>query len=79
MGLRNISNRMAGLLSSIFHIGEAICYFPTRVSKIIVSFMHFWKNTILRSNIKRFSKRPRNETDESEELIVLVARKCVHA
>src|SRR5260370_21336280 len=56
MGLRNISNRMAGLLSSIFPIGETVCYFPTRVSKIIVSFMHFWKNTILRSNIKRFPK-----------------------
>jgi SAM-dependent methyltransferase len=26
---------------------------------------------------KEFPKRPRNETDESEELIVLVARKCV--
>jgi SAM-dependent methyltransferase len=26
---------------------------------------------------KAFPKRPRNETDESEELIVLVARKCV--
>jgi hypothetical protein len=25
---------------------------------------------------KAFPKRPRNETDESEELIVLVARKC---
>ena len=28
---------------------------------------------------KAFPKRPRNETDESEELIVLVARKCVQA
>jgi hypothetical protein len=28
---------------------------------------------------KAFPKRPPNETDESEELIVLVARKCVHA
>jgi SAM-dependent methyltransferase len=28
---------------------------------------------------KTFPKRPRNETDESEELIVLVARKCVQA
>ena len=28
---------------------------------------------------KAFPKRPQNETDESEELIVLVARKCVQA
>src|SRR5258708_21104065 len=28
---------------------------------------------------KAFPKRPRNETNESEELIVLVARKCVQA
>ncbi len=28
---------------------------------------------------KAFPKRPRNETDETEELIVLVARKCVQA
>ena len=28
---------------------------------------------------KAFPKRPRNEIDESEELIVLVARKCVQA
>jgi hypothetical protein len=28
---------------------------------------------------KAFPKRPRNETDESEELIVLVARKCAQA
>ena len=28
---------------------------------------------------KAFPKRPRNETDESEELIVLVARRCVQA
>jgi hypothetical protein len=28
-------------------------------------------------HIKAFLKRSRNETDESEELIVLVARKCV--
>lgn len=28
---------------------------------------------------KAFPKRPRNETDESQELIVLVARKCVQA
>jgi hypothetical protein len=28
---------------------------------------------------KAFPKRPRNETDESEELIVLVARKCAPA
>ena len=28
---------------------------------------------------KAFPKRPRNETDESEELIVLVARNCVQA
>ncbi len=28
---------------------------------------------------KAFPKRPRNETDESEELVVLVARKCAQA
>jgi len=28
---------------------------------------------------KAFPKRPRNETDESEELIVLIARKCAQA
>jgi hypothetical protein len=29
--------------------------------------------------LKEFPKRRRNETDESEELIVLVARKCVQS
>jgi hypothetical protein len=29
------------IIVSIYPIGETVCYFPTRVSKIIVSFMHF--------------------------------------
>ena len=40
-GFANISSRVAELSSSICPIGETVRYFPTRVSKIIASFMRF--------------------------------------
>jgi hypothetical protein len=40
-----------------FPIWETTCYFPTRVSKVTISFMYFEKKTILRSENKAFPKR----------------------
>jgi hypothetical protein len=39
-----------------FPIWETTCYFPTRVSKITISFMYFEKKTILRLENKAFPK-----------------------
>jgi hypothetical protein len=39
----------------------------------------FLEERLFEIEYKAFPKRPRNETDESRELIVLVARKCVQA
>jgi SAM-dependent methyltransferase len=62
--------------------------FPHRGSRLLFSNKGLKDNRLLYAFLeelhfeiehKAFPKRPRNETDESEELLVLVARKCVHA
>ena len=76
MGLRNISN-VAGLLSSICPIGETDC--SDKGLKDNRQLYAFLEEHHFEIEHKAFPKRPRNEIDESEELIVLVARKCVQA
>jgi SAM-dependent methyltransferase len=62
--------------------------FPDRGNRLLFSdkglkdnrqLYAFLKEHNFEIEYKAFPKRPRNETDESKELIVLVARKCVQA
>ena len=46
-----------------FPIWETTCYFPTRVSKITISFMYFERKTILTLENKAFPKRVGRSAD----------------
>jgi hypothetical protein len=65
-----------GLLSSICPIEGNRSLFSENGLKDNRQLYAFLEQHEFEIEHKAFFKRPRNETDESEELIVLVARKC---
>ena len=70
---------MGGLLSSILPYRGNSSLFSEKGLKDNRELYTFLEKHHFEIEHKAFPKRPRNETDESEELIVLLARKCAQA